>query len=51
LYQLGTLKANSEVFYRATHGILKLTLFAGGYSWQCIPTSGSFSDKGTGTCH
>ena len=44
LYHLGTRKANSEVFYNGTNGVLKLTLYEGGYDWQYIPTSGSFTD-------
>ena len=51
LYQLGTLKPNSQVFYNTTHGVLKLTLYAGGYDWQFVPTSGGFTDTGSGTCH
>ena len=51
LYSFGTLKANSQVFYNATAGVLKLTLYEGGYDWQFVPVSGSFSDSGTGTCH
>jgi hypothetical protein len=33
-------------------GVLKLTLDAGSYSWEFLPTvSGQFSDTGSGTCH
>lgn len=33
-------------------GVLKLTLDAGSYSWQFVPTvPGLFSDSGSGTCH
>jgi hypothetical protein len=33
-------------------GVLKLTLDAGSYSWEFVPTvPGQFSDSGTGTCH
>jgi hypothetical protein len=51
LYNLGTRKANSAVFYNSTSGVLKLTLSETGYAWQYIPTSGSFTDTGTGVCH
>ena len=51
LYGLGTTQPNSQVRYNLTAGILKFTLYSGGYSWQYIPTSGSFTDSGTGTCH
>jgi hypothetical protein len=34
------------------YGVLKLTLDAGTYSWQFVPTvPGQFSDAGSGTCH
>jgi hypothetical protein len=51
LYHLDVQKANSEVFYNGTSGVLKLTLSETGYAWQYIPTSGSFTDTGTGVCH
>jgi len=51
LYALGTLQANSQVFYNGTSGVLKLTLYEGGYDWQYIPTSGTFADAGSGVCH
>jgi calcineurin-like phosphoesterase family protein len=39
--------ARSDAF-----GILKLTLDAGSYSWEFVPTvPGQFSDTGSGTCH
>ena len=49
--RLGTIMANSEVQYFGTFGIMKLTLDAGSYSWQFTPTSGTFTDSGTGNCH
>jgi uncharacterized protein YjdB len=51
LYGFGTPEPNSEVRYNSTDGVLKLTLRSDGYDWQFIPTSGSFSDTGSGTCH
>lgn len=52
LRSLGTRKSNSEVFDATAHGVLKLTLSAGSYSWQFIPIPGrSFTDSGSGTCH
>jgi hypothetical protein len=40
-------EARSDAF-----GILKLTLDAGSYSWEFIPTvPGQFTDVGSGTCH
>jgi hypothetical protein len=51
-YALGTLKANSQVFNGATYGVLKLTLSAGGYSWEFAHVAGaSFTDSGSGSCH
>ena len=36
----------------ADFGILKLTLNAGGYTWQFIPIpGGTFTDAGSGACH
>ncbi len=33
-------------------GVLKLALYAGRYTWQFVPVSGStFTDSGEGTCH
>jgi hypothetical protein len=33
-------------------GVLKLTLDAGSYQWEFVPTvAGQFSDTGSGTCH
>ena len=52
LYNLGTLKANSEVYNSNTFGVLKLTLSPGAYSWQFIPVAGqTFTDSGSGSCH
>jgi hypothetical protein len=51
LYGLGPLEPNSEVFYNTTFGVLKLTLGSGTYTWEFVPTGGSFTDSGGGTCH
>ena len=47
----GTIMPNSEVMYFASFGILKLTLDPGSYTWQFVPTTGTFTDSGTGACH
>ena len=57
---LGTPIANSEAS-TTEHGLLKLTLSPGAYQWQFIPTSGplgdtipstfTFTDAGSGSCH
>jgi hypothetical protein len=31
--------------------VIKLTLRAGGYAWSFLPSTGSFSDTGSGSCH
>ena len=47
-----TIQANSEVLNSDTHGILKLILDAGSYSWEFIPVAGeTFTDSGSETCH
>jgi hypothetical protein len=51
LYGKGPERPNSQVFYNATSGVLKLTLYDGGYDWQYIPVSGTFTDTGSGVCH
>ena len=36
----------------ATHGVLRLDLAPGSYSWQFLPAgSGTFTDSGTSACH
>ena len=51
-YSFGTPKPNSEVRNSTTFGVLKLTLSAGGYSWQFVPVAGrTFTDSGSATCH
>jgi hypothetical protein len=51
LYTFGNINANSEVRYRASYGVFKLTLHPTSYEWQYIPTSGSFADTGSTSCH
>jgi hypothetical protein len=34
-----------------THGVLRLDLAPGGYSWQFLPSDGSYTDSGSDTCH
>jgi hypothetical protein len=50
-YTFGVTQPNSEMRYNATWGVLKLTLYPDHYDWQYIPTSGSFTDSGSGNCH
>ena len=52
LYSFATPLPNSEVRDNTSHGVLKLTLSDGSYTWQFIPVAGdSFTDSGSGTCH
>ncbi|HLZ45757.1 MAG TPA: Ig-like domain-containing protein [Gemmatimonadales bacterium] len=50
-YTFETPQPNSEVRYSATPGVIKFTLYADHYDWLYIPTSGSFTDSGSGACH
>jgi large repetitive protein len=51
-YTFGTPVANSEVRDNTSFGVLKLTLHAGAYEWEFVPTSGApFHDYGSRACH
>ena len=44
--------ANSEVRISGVYGVLRLTLYAGSYSWQFVPVAGqTATDSGSGSCH
>jgi hypothetical protein len=44
--------ANSQAANADTFGLLKLTLWATGYSWQFLPEAGkTFTDSGSASCH
>lgn len=44
--------ANSEALLSGVYGVLRLTLYPGGYAWQFIPQPGSpATDFGSGVCH
>ena len=52
LRSFSTIRANSQVRNSATHGVIKFTLNATGYSWQFVPIAGqTFKDSGSGACH
>ena len=52
LYDFGDPQPNSEVRYNAGYGVLKLTLFPRGYTWQFLGVEGGrVIDSGSGTCH
>ncbi|HEU4697918.1 MAG TPA: metallophosphoesterase [Gemmatimonadales bacterium] len=51
-YGLGTRRPNSEASHSGTFGVLRLTLYAGGYAWEFVPADPSgFRDRGSGACH
>jgi acid phosphatase type 7 len=52
LYGFADIQPNSERRDNTTHGVLKLGLNAGSYTWEFVPVAGgAFSDAGSGTCH
>ena len=52
LYSYDVVNDLIELHEAATHGVLRLDLSPGGYSWQFMPAgSSTFSDSGSGSCH
>ncbi|NLG97765.1 MAG: alkaline phosphatase [Chloroflexi bacterium] len=52
LRALGETKPNSEIRDNSTHGVLKLELYPGSYTWTFLPVEGgTFTDSGTTQCH
>jgi hypothetical protein len=52
LYEFTTILPTSEVRNNETHGVLKLALGGGGYTWEFVTVEGgSFTDSGSGVCH
>jgi hypothetical protein len=52
LYGFKTDSPLIEVRDNTSHGVLRLDLSEGSYTWQFLPAgSGSFSDSGVGNCH
>jgi peptidoglycan/xylan/chitin deacetylase (PgdA/CDA1 family) len=48
----GTEVSTSQVLNATTHGVIKMTLHNGSYSWQFINNGESaFTDSGSGNCH
>ena len=48
----GRVAANSVARSAAAHGVLKLTLGAGGYTWAFVPMPGkTYADAGSAACH
>ena len=51
-YSFLNIQPNSQVRNANTFGVLKLTLYSGGYDWQFVPEAGkTFTDSGRGQCH
>jgi len=51
LYGFDVIKSNSEFRYNQDDGVLKLSLYDGGYDWEFITTDGVVRDSGSGVCH
>jgi hypothetical protein len=51
LREFGSIRPHSVVRDAGSHGVLKLTLAASGYSWQFIGIAGDTRDAGSGVCH
>ena len=52
LYAFKTDNPLIDVRDNNSHGVLRLDLTQGGYSWQFLPSgTATFTDSGTGTCH
>jgi hypothetical protein len=52
LYGFKTTSSSIDVRDNTTHGVLRLDLAAGSYSWQFVPTtSAGFTDSGSASCH
>jgi hypothetical protein len=52
LYGFRTTSSLSEVRSNSTHGVLRVDLAPGRYSWEFLPVEGgAFTDSGTGDCH
>lgn len=51
LYDYQTVNPNTVVHDDASHGLLRLELAPGGYSWEFLPTQdGGFTDSGSDSC-
>jgi hypothetical protein len=50
VYNFKKVAANSEIRDNSSYGVIKLTLKPGAYDWEFLPATGTFTDKGSGTC-
>jgi hypothetical protein len=46
-----TIKPNSQARQSSVHGVLKLFLADGSYSWRFIGVNGTYTDRGSTPCH
>ena len=52
LREVGEALPTTEEQSAESFGVLRLTLYDGGYDWEFVPVEGSdFSDRGSGRCH
>jgi acid phosphatase type 7 len=52
LYDINNVSPLTEAINNDTHGVLKLVLEAGAYTWEFIPVAGkSYTDSGRQACH
>jgi acid phosphatase type 7 len=51
LRSFGTIKPNSQARQSSIHGVLKLFLADGEYSWRFISADGTYTDRGNTSCH
>jgi acid phosphatase type 7 len=50
LHALGTAQPGSAVRINTEYGVLRMTLWTGGYSWAFVAVGGSIKDNGVGSC-
>jgi len=50
-YGTGSPKPGSQVRDSTTFGVIALTLRPTGYDWRFVPAVGSFTDRGSASCH
>ncbi|MDX6484709.1 MAG: hypothetical protein QOE95_2482, partial [Gaiellaceae bacterium] len=47
----GAAGPTSQALNATTHGVVRMTLHNGSYSWAFVPDEGTFTDSGTANCH
>jgi hypothetical protein len=50
-YALRERQPHSQEYDSSSFGVLALTLEPGGYDWSFVPAVGSFTDRGSASCH